>query len=91
MSEKVGDIIKDSEFFYFGILPQQCIHSLIEDEYSKMYIPQQKCECGCGEWVNSTMKMFEDINGYEFPKKYVHRCANCNEVRMADHIGVKDE
>lgn len=76
-----------SEFFHFGILPRVCIHSLDEDEYSKMYIPQEKCDCGCFEWVESTMKMLEDVGDYSFPLKNVHRCKNCNEVRISTHIG----
>lgn len=91
MDETIGDIIKNSEFFHFGILPSVCIHSPIEDEYSKMYNPRQKCECGCEEWVDGLMDIVKPMNGYEFPKKNVHRCAKCSEVRMADHIGVKDE
>lgn len=76
----------NSEFFHFGILPQVCIHSLIEDEYSKMYVPQEVCKCGCKEWIDSTMLMFIGL-----PEKEVHRCKDCNEVRIAKHIGIKDE
>lgn len=79
-----------SEFFHFGILPQECIHSVDEDKYSKMYIPQEKCDCGCSDWVESSMKIFKDSMGYEFPKKRIHRCKECNEVRMAQHVGYKD-
>jgi hypothetical protein len=75
-----------SEFYHFGLLPQVCIHSLIEDEYSKMYKPQETCDCGHSEWVESTMIMIE---GY--PPKQVHRCKKCNEVRIAHHIGIKEE
>jgi hypothetical protein len=78
-----------SEFFHFGILPQVCIHSLDEDEYSKMYIPQEKCDCGCSDWIESTMKIIEDRIGYNFHKR-VHRCKECNEVRIANHIGYKE-
>jgi len=78
-----------SEFFHFGILPEVCIHSLDEDEYSKMYIPREKCDCGNDKWIDSTMKIVKDFMGYEFPKKLVHRCSHCNEVRLADHIGKK--
>ncbi len=82
--------ISKSEFFHFGILPQVCIHSLDEDNYSKMYTPQERCKCGCSDWIESTMKMFQDSFGYEFPKKRVHRCKSCNEVRIAHHIGIKE-
>ncbi len=82
--------ISNSEFYHFGILPQICIHSIIEDEYSKMYIAREICDCGCKEWIEGTMKILEDSFGYEFPKKEVHRCKECNEVRMSDHIGYKD-
>ena len=81
-----------SEFFHFGILPSICIHSLDEDQYSKMYIPQEKCEkCNGFEWIESTMKIVKDSMGYVFPLKRVHRCKQCNEVRMADHIGIKHD
>jgi len=79
--------INKSEFFHFGTLPQVSIHSTIEDGYSKMYVPREKCDCGCNEWIDGKMKIVEDSFGYEFPKKDVHRCKECNEVRMADHVG----
>lgn len=75
-----------SEFYHFGILPQVCIHSLDEDEYSKMYIPKEKCDCGCADWIESTMQMF---TGCDWPKP-VHRCKKCNQVRTANHIGYKE-
>ena len=78
-----------SEYFHFGLLPETCIHSLDEDEYSKMYIPQQLCDCGCSEWVESTMKIVEDSYCFTFPTKRVHRCKSCNEVRISNHIGIK--
>ncbi len=80
-----------SEFYHFGIIPDICIHSLDEDQYSKMYSPQEKCDCACLEWIESTMKIIKSSSGLEFPKKRVHRCKNCNEVRMATHIGIKNE
>lgn len=80
----------DSEFFHFGILPNICIHTPIEDEYSKNYIPRERCDCGCSEWIESTMKIIENSMGYEFPPKDVHRCTKCNEVRLADHKGYKE-
>ncbi len=89
--ETIAELAKNSEFYHFGILPSVCIHSLIEDEYSKMYIPRQSCECSCEIWIDGKMDIVKPINGYTFPKKDVHRCADCNEVRMADHIGVKDD
>ena len=79
-----------SEFYHFGILPEICIHSPIEDKYSKMYTPREKCDCGCSEWIEGKMDIVKPVNGYQYPQKDVHRCKNCNEVRMADHIGVKD-
>ena len=82
--------VDKSEFFHFGILPQVCIHSLDEDEYSKMYVPQEKCRCGCLDWIESTMKIVKDFMGHEFPKKRVHRCKECNEVRIAYHVGFKE-
>lgn len=80
-----------SKFLHFGILPQVCIHSLVEDEYSNMYVARDKCECGSIEWIESKMDLFKPINGYEFPKKDVYRCKNCNEIRLSDHIGIKHE
>ena len=82
---------KNSEFYYFGILPQVCIHTPEGDQYSDMYIPREFCDCGCSEWVEGKMKIVEDSMGYEFPQKDVHRCKDCNGVRVADHRGVKDE
>ena len=82
----------ESEFYHFGILPGVCIHSLIEDQYSKMYVPRDICECGCNEWIESTMDIVKPLfDHFHFPKKDVHRCKKCNEVRLSDHIGVKDE
>lgn len=78
---------KKSAFYQFRLLPEVCIHSLDEDQYSIMYTPQKTCDCGCSEWIESTMKMFEDRMGYVFPLKRVHRCKSCNEVRIASHVG----
>jgi len=80
-----------SAFVHFGILPSVSIYSPIEDEYSKMYTPREKCDCGNNQWIDSTMKIIQDSLGYEFPKKRVHRCSKCNKVRTADHIGIKDD
>lgn len=87
----MNDWINKSEFYHFRILPQLCIHSIIEDEYSKMYIPREKCDCGCFEWIEGKMDIIKSEHGLKFPQKDVHRCKKCNEVRMADHIGLKDE
>ncbi len=89
--QKFGIDVKNSEFAHFGILPGICIHSLVEDQYSKMYIPREKCKCGSTEWIESTMDIVKPVIGYEFPKKDIHRCNECNEVRMADHIGAIEE
>lgn len=75
-----------SEFYHFGILPQVCIHSLDEDEYSIIYTPQEKCKCGCSDWIESTMQMFKNFDS----QKRVHRCKECNQVRIAHHIGYKE-
>jgi len=85
----MSEWLDKSDFFHFGTLPQVSIHSIIEDQYSKMYIPREKCDCGCSEWIDGKMKIVEDCFGYEFPKKDVHRCKDCNEVRMADHVAAK--
>lgn len=84
------DAMDNSEFYHFGILPQLTIHSPVEDSYSHMYIPRDKCDCGCGEWKDGEMELIYPIAGVSFPKKHVHRCANCNDVRMADHKGMKE-
>ena len=81
----------NSAFFHFGILPSISIHSPIEDQYSKMYIPREKCDCGCSEWIEGKMDIIKPSMGLSWPKKNVHRCKDCNEVRMADHIVIKDE
>lgn len=81
---------KESAFLHFEVLPRVCIHSLKADEYSKMYTPQEKCDCGCSEWIESTMMITADDSFVKLPPKGVHRCINCNEVRTATHIGYKD-
>ncbi len=87
----MDEFTKNSEFYHFGILPEICIHSIVEDEYSKMYIPREKCDCGGTEWIEGKMDIVKPINGYRFPQKEVHRCKICNEVRVSDHIGLKNE
>ena len=82
--------VKKSEFYHFGILPQVCIHSIVEDEYSAMYIPQDKCDCGCNEWIDSTMFLAK-ISGIPCLEKEVHRCKDCNKVRIATHKGIIEE
>lgn len=86
-----GGIIKNSPFYHYGILPEVCIHSTKEDEYSKMYSPREKCDCGSSEWIEGKMDIVQPVHGYKFPQKDVHRCKKCNEVRVADHIGIKNE
>lgn len=84
--------VNDSEFFHFGILPAMCIHSVEADEYSKMYKPIPRCDCGCTEWLEEgcTMVLGHYPDGTPVYKD-VHRCKNCFEVRTANHIGVQDE
>jgi len=79
----------NSAFYEFGLLPEICIYSLDEDQYSKNYIPREACDCGCKEWVDSEMDIIKPVDGFTFPKKRVHRCKSCNEVRLADHKGIK--
>jgi len=80
----------NSEFYHFGILPQLCIHSPMEDEYSKMYIAREKCDCGSSNWLeNCTMILGHYPDGTAIYKD-VHRCSECFEVRVADHIGLKN-
>lgn len=82
----------NSEFYHFGILPQLCIHSPFKDQYSQMYIPREKCDCGCNEWIEEgcTMILGHYPDGTPVYKD-VHRCKKCYEIRIADHIGIKDE
>lgn len=82
------DLLNKSEFFHFGILPRISIHSPIEDQYSSMYIPRKLCDCGSEQWIEEgcTMILGHYPDGTPLYKD-VHRCKNCNEVRMADHIG----
>ena len=81
----------NSEFYHFGILPKICIHSLDEDSYSKMYKPKKQCDCGCDQWIESTMKIIQSSGGLHYPEKRVHRCKNCNDIRTSIHIGVENE
>lgn len=76
-----NDFSEKSEVYLFGLLPEVCIYSLVEDQYSKMYIPRKKCDCGGKEWEASTMEMFVG-----FEPKAVHRCIACKGVRLADRI-----
>lgn len=80
-----------SEFYHFGILPAVCIHSPLPDLYSKMYTPRETCDCGCSEWIQEgcTMILCHYPDGTPMYKD-VHRCRYCAEVRMADHVGLKD-
>ena len=88
----MNDITKNSEFYHFGLLPQVCIHSLVEDQYSKMYIPREKCDCGSSEWWTEVCTMILGHYDDGTPMyKDVHRCAICKEVRMADHVSSKHD
>lgn len=82
------DLTTKSAFYHFGLLPEICVHSLVEDPYSKMYIARAKCECGCSEWVEGKMDLMQPVKNFKPIQKDVHRCKECNSVRMADHIGV---
>ncbi len=81
-----------SAFYYFGLLPEVTIHSPAEDTYSKSYIARQNCNCGSSVWLENgcTMVLGHYSDGTPIYKD-VHRCMVCKEVRMADHIGVKNE
>jgi len=80
----------NSEFYHFGILPRVCIHSPEPDQYSHMYVPEERCKCGCVEWVDGKMPLAE-LMGVPCMFKDVHRCKACNDIRMANHIGKEDE
>lgn len=79
----------NSEFYHFDILPQLTIHTVIPDDYSPMYKPRERCDCGCDEWLEEgcTMILGHYPDGTPVYKD-VHRCKTCYEVRMADHIGI---
>ncbi len=87
----MNDYINKSEFFHFGILPGVCIHSPINDVFSKMYVPREKCENGHSDWLTEgcIMKIGHWQDSTPIYKE-VHRCKICNDVRISDHIGVKD-
>ena len=87
----IEELKNKSEFYHFGILPQRCIHSPLEDEYSKIYKAREKCDCGSSKWIEEGCTV---ILGY-YPDgtlihKDVHRCMNCFEIRFADHIGINN-
>ena len=79
--------MENSAFYQFGLLPEICIHSLDEDQYSPMYIPREKCDNGHSDWIESTIQMFSN---FDSPKR-VHRCKICNDVRMSDHISIEND
>jgi len=73
-----------SNFLSTGKLPDVCIHTPIEDAYSEYFLPRITCDCGSVDWMDGELKVIKDSFGYEFPKKPVHRCKSCNEIRLAD-------
>jgi hypothetical protein len=87
MVKNMEELKNKSEFFHFGILPGVCVHTPERDQYSAMYKAREKCDCGASEWLESTMILGHCADGTPVYKD-VHRCKSCNEVRMADHIGV---
>ncbi len=90
MNDNINEYKNKSEFYHFGLLPEICIHSLDEDEYSKMYTPNETCEaCGGKEWIESTMRIL-DLPEKLYPAKRVQKCKDCESVRIAHHIGIKD-
>ncbi len=83
-------IIGNSALYQFGLLPEICIHTPKEDEYSKMYNPQKQCDCGCKEWIEEGCTMILGHYNDGTPMyKDVHRCKNCFKVRIATHIGAE--
>jgi hypothetical protein len=80
-----------SEFLLSGKLPKVCIHTPLGDQYSKYYEPEKKCKCNCDNWIDGEMDIIKSIEGFNFPPKKVHRCKNCNAVRVAHMIEVQDE
>lgn len=82
--------LKNSKFYHFGIVPRVCIHSPKPDQYSKMYVPRDACKCGCKEWVEGKMPLARML-GVDCMFKDVHRCNDCGEVRVADHVGKEED
>jgi hypothetical protein len=78
--------MKDSAFLNFKLLPEVALHTIEEDEYSELYIPREKCDCGCSEWIEKGCTMILGFCYGDPIYKDVHRCKECDEVRMADHI-----
>lgn len=68
-------------------------HQLCADhqkEYDKwandQYVPQEKCGCGCAEWMPGVMQMSDPPS---YPGKLTYRCKKCYEVRtMISQSGV---
>lgn len=83
--------MNENAFVHFGLLPEVCIHSPVEDQYSKMYVARNTCECASEEWLTEGQTMILGHYAGDIPLiKHVHRCAKCNEVRLADHIGANN-
>lgn len=80
-----------NNFLYSGKLPRACIHSVVEDQYSAMYKPREKCACGCINWKEKDCTMIlGTFEGKELVKA-VHKCSACDEVRLADLIEVVED
>jgi hypothetical protein len=87
MDDFEEEMRKFEEGFAYRPLPRVSIHSIIEDQYSKYYEPRESCACGCKEWIYSEMDILKPTLGHVWPRKQVHRCKQCNCVRMADLRG----
>lgn len=84
------DIIAKSPFYYFGILPAWSIYSPVQDNYSDVYVPEKVCECGSIKWKKKQTMILGFQNGIPLSKE-IHRCKNCDKIRMAKHVGIKDQ
>ena len=64
-------------------LPKMCVYSLDNDYYSQFYEVEQTCECGCSNWITSTLTMnvFEDQ--LSLTPKRIQRCVDCKKVRIS--------
>jgi len=80
-----------SDFLLSGKLPKICIHTPIEDQYSKYYEPEKVCECGCSEWKDSTTNILKNPDEFKLKPKDVHRCVKCSLIRIARLKEKKDE
>ena len=72
------------DFFNYGTLPKVCIHTPKPDNFSDYYSPRGICKCGSSDWIDGEMDILKSKIDHVWPKKPVHRCKKCEEVRLSD-------